>query len=208
MLLNRTPRALSLLAAWLAVTLLVSCRPASDDPASPHAEPPAHADGQTAVAPEVLRVVSEVEALDALRSTLASSISAQALPADDSTFARVCRPVGLQAKRLASEQGWLVRQVARRYRNPDHAPTAEEARLFDLFEADTTLTSLWQSVGGDRPGRRYARRITVERPCLACHGAKERRPDFVKEGYPDDGAFGFEEGDLRGLYVVFVPNGE
>ncbi|MFO8099786.1 MAG: hypothetical protein R6T83_09240 [Salinibacter sp.] len=32
------------------------------------------------------------------------------------------------------------------------------------------------------------------------------RPDFVKEGYPDDRAYGFEPGDLRGIYAVFVPD--
>lgn len=37
-----------------------------------------------------------------------------------------------------------------------------------------------------------------------CSG-KERRPDFVKKGYPDDRAYDFEPGDLRGIYSVFVP---
>ena len=48
-------------------------------------------------------------------------------------------------------------------------------------------------------------RITVREACLACHGAKAERPDFVKERYPEDRACGFEVGDLRGLYSVFVP---
>ena len=42
--------------------------------------------------------------------------------------------------------------------------------------------------------------------CLACHGANDARPEFVKQGYPEDKAFDFEVGDLRGLYSVFVPD--
>ena len=59
---------------------------------------------------------------------------------------------------------------------------------------------------GETDGWRYARRITVQPSCLACHGPKDQRPDFVKTGYPDDRAYGFEAGDLRGLYAVFVPD--
>jgi hypothetical protein len=47
----------------------------------------------------------------------------------------------------------------------------------------------------------------VEDACLACHGSEDTRPDFVKQGYPDDKAFDFEVGDLRGVYSGFVPDG-
>lgn len=57
----------------------------------------------------------------------------------------------------------------------------------------------------DELGRVVRERITVDRACLACHGAKEERPAFVKENYPGDRAYGFEVGDLRGAYSVFVP---
>lgn len=40
--------------------------------------------------------------------------------------------------------------------------------------------------------------------CLACHGEKNTRPEFVKEKFPEDRAHGFNAGDLRGLYSVFV----
>ena len=55
-----------------------------------------------------------------------------------------------------------------------------------------------------QPGFRYYRRIIVEGSCLACHGARESRPQFVKDGYPDDRAYNFEAGDLRGVYSVFI----
>ena len=55
---------------------------------------------------------------------------------------------------------------------------------------------------------RYFRRITVRSACLECHGRKEKRPAFVRERYPEDRAFGFERGDLRGVYSIFVPEPE
>ncbi len=30
------------------------------------------------------------------------------------------------------------------------------------------------------------------------------RPEFGKEGYPDDRAYVFEVGELRGIYSVFI----
>jgi hypothetical protein len=40
---------------------------------------------------------------------------------------------------------------------------------------------------------------------MACHGTKLSRPAFIKENYPNDKAFDFKSGDLRGMYAVFLP---
>jgi hypothetical protein len=34
---------------------------------------------------------------------------------------------------------------------------------------------------------------------------KNNRPEFIKNKYPQDLAFDFKEGDLRGMYSVFIP---
>jgi hypothetical protein len=142
--------------------------------------------------------------LDALRSGLAKTITAGD-SVDAGTFAQVCKPVGMQAKAISQENGWIVKQIALKYRNPNNQADAEAAGIFPRFEASSGLDSLWIRTEHDRtPGWRYFRRIEVERSCLACHGAKDSRPGFVREKYPDDRAFDFEEGDLRGLYSVFV----
>ena len=52
---------------------------------------------------------------------------------------------------------------------------------------------------------RYYRRINVESSCLACHGGRNARPQFIKDKYPQDLAFDFNVGDLRGMYSVFIP---
>lgn len=151
-------------------------------------------------------VVAEVEGLNALRSSLARSFVGEP---DQETFARVCKPVGARAKQLAMENGWKVAQLAERYRNPEHKLDYEALRVFKMMEDDPALLGMWVKTSMDgEAGVRYFRRITVEPACLACHGPKDSRPQFVKKGYPDDRAYGFEVGDLRGLFSVFVADSE
>jgi hypothetical protein len=150
------------------------------------------------------KVVREIEGLDAMRSALAGSFSGEP---DLSTFAQVCRPVGAQAMRLAEENGWVVAQLAEKYRNPGHRLDSEAEHAYRLLAEDPGLMGIWVRAELEgRSGYRYFRRIVVEATCLACHGAKEDRPQFVKDGYPEDRAYDFAMGDLRGLYSVFVPN--
>ena len=139
-----------------------------------------------------------------MRSALAGSFSGEP---DLSTFAQVCRPVGARAKRLAEENGWKVAQLAAKYRNPGHRLDSEAERAYRLLADDPGLMGIWVRAEMDgRAGYRYFRRIVVEGSCLACHGPKDDRPQFVKDGYPEDRAYDFEVGDLRGLYSVFVAN--
>lgn len=151
-------------------------------------------------------VVEAMEALDRMRSTLAESLLRSDRPVDQETFANVCRPVGQRAATLSQENPWTVRQMAVRYRNPAHEADDEARMIHRLMEDRPDLQAVWvrtRSEGSD--AYRYFRRITVEESCLACHGNQEDRPDFVRERYPNDRAYGFEVGDLRGVYSVVVP---
>ena len=149
-------------------------------------------------------VEKQIVALNQMRESLASTVDTPTV--DKSTFQRVCKPVGKRAKEIGQENGWIVQQLAKKYRNPAHKLDEEAERLHQRFATSPELTDTWiRTERNNTEGWRYARRITVQSSCLACHGPKEKRPAFVKKGYPDDRAYGFEEGDLRGLYSVFVP---
>ncbi len=159
----------------------------------------------TTASPVFRRVQQEIEALDAMRSTLARSIPEG--PVDSTTFARVCRPVGARAKQLSTETGWQVSQLARKYRNPANRADAATIRAMNRFEDSPGLSGFWAPPHrGVEGGARYFRRITVEKACLSCHGKRATRPAFIVEKYPEDSAFEFAEGDLRGVYSVFVPD--
>lgn len=188
---------------------LVGCQ-SSDDQASNQAggsaEPPS-AETATDAPPETLRtsVVEAVKGIDQMRSQLATTFDPGNVTKE--TFKRVCKPVGMRAKAVARDSGWVVQQLAKKYRNPAHQLDSIAAVAYARFAENPSHRSHWRrTTMNGTAGWRYFQRITVESSCLACHGPKEERPDFVKNGYPDDTAYGFDPGDLRGLYAVFVPD--
>jgi len=192
------------LAGWIG-----ACRtPDSETPASGSESTRAITATASTLPPDSVRVsvVRAVASIDAMRSGLATTFD----PSQEvtrETFARVCKPVGQRAAATAQERGWVVQQLARKNRNPAHALDSLATVAHNRFAADPDTTSIWRrTTMKGQAGWRYFRRITVEPSCLACHGPKDERPAFIVDGYPDDRAYGFDAGDLRGLYAVFVPD--
>ncbi|MEX1316471.1 MAG: DUF3365 domain-containing protein [Synechococcaceae cyanobacterium] len=164
--------------------------------------------GEAPVAPaQLARAVDQMEQLDRMRISLASTLEGSTEQPTLETMREVCMPVGKRAMAIGQENGWTVRQVASKYRNPDHAPAgAQETGVIDLFARHPEITGLWEpATAAQGAGVTYYRRIEVQASCLACHGSKDSRPAFVKEKYADDRAFNFRPGDLRGMYAVFIP---
>ncbi len=157
---------------------------------------------------ELVRAVQEIELLDAMRTGLASTLEGSTEEPTKQTMKEVCRPVGMKAMKLSKENGWQVKQIASKYRNPDHAPNNLHDKIaLAKFEQDSNLVGLWnREIINQEQGTRYYRRIDVEASCLVCHGLKNRRPQFVQDGYPQDLAYNFKMGDLRGMYAVFIPD--
>ena len=167
---------------------------------------PSFANAQTDPA-QLAKAVQEIENLDAMRSGLASTLEGSTTEPTMETMKEVCKPVGMRAMQLSKENGWQVKQIATKYRNPAHAPdNLHSVMALAKFEKDPELMGFWDSETIDgQQGTRYYRRINVESSCLACHGGKNARPQFVKDKYPQDLAFDFKVGDLRGMYSVFIP---
>jgi hypothetical protein len=151
--------------------------------------------------------VAEIEQLDAMRSSLASSFLQTGAPADKAAFGAVCKPVGMKMMQGAKDNGWVAQQLSTKYRNPKNAADPEAVHHLRAFERDQALRAVVLRTTRDGiAGTRYLRRIDVEASCLLCHGAKDARPAFVQEEYPEDRAHGFAVGDLRGAYSVFIPD--
>jgi hypothetical protein len=172
------------------------------------AAPALAATGEAPVDPAVLaKAVDQMEQLDRMRISLASSLEGSTEEPTIDTMREVCMPVGKRAMAIGQENGWSVRQVASKYRNPDHAPAGpQEAGVIDLFAKHPEITGLWEPATAEQgAGVNYYRRIDVQPSCLACHGSKDSRPAFVKDNYSNDKAFDFKPGDLRGMYAVYIP---
>jgi hypothetical protein len=122
----------------------------------------------------------------------------EAMPLTDSIAAR-------------SAAGVSVKRTARRLRNPDNAPDAEELAALEWFEDregdGERPTSYIQKVGD---GYRYYEPLRVAPLCLHCHGQPETLSAPVRaaltQRYPADRATGYVEGDLRGLIRVEIPD--
>jgi hypothetical protein len=188
----------TLLLGWWFALLLLGLAPA----------PALAAGGEAPVDPATLaRAVDQMEQLDRMRISLASTLEGSTEEPTMDTMRQVCMPVGKRAKAIGRENGWTVRQVASKYRNPDHAPAGgQDNGVIDLFSRHPEITGLWEPATADQgAGVNYYRRIDVQASCLACHGSKDSRPAFVSAKYPTDRAFNFKPGDLRGMYAVFIP---
>jgi hypothetical protein len=153
------------------------------------------------------KAVVAMEQLDQMRISLASTLEGRTEEPTIETMKEVCKPVGMRAVAIGKENGWQVRQVASKYRNPDHAPAnTQERQVIDLFSRHPEINGLWEPAMAEQgAGLNYYRRINVQPSCLACHGTKASRPAFIKDNYPDDKAFDFKVGDLRGMYAVHLP---
>lgn len=153
------------------------------------------------------KAVVAMEQLDQMRISLASTLEGRTEEPTLETMKEVCRPVGMRAIAIGRENGWQVRHVATKNRNPDHAPASlQERQVIDLFHRHPEINGLWEPATAEQgAGLNYYRRINVEPSCLACHGTKDSRPAFIKATYPDDKAFDFKVGDLRGMVAVHLP---
>ena len=108
------------------------------------------------------------------------------------------------ASELARSSGAKVRRTSLRYRNPQNAPDAWEARALVDLEASGSSEMFDPDAPG---GPRYLKAIPTGAVCLACHGEKlapavQQRLD---EAYPHDRATGFVQGDLRGAFSIAWP---
>jgi hypothetical protein len=130
---------------------------------------------------------------------------------------RVCASVAQDLARKHEGEGWRVRRISEKYRNPADQPDAYERAVLERWAAAQGAGSLKPT---DESGEvaiengqryyRYMRPIFIAGPvCLQCHGAPDALAPGVREAlqslYPEDRATGYAVGDLRGAISVKIP---
>jgi len=130
-----------------------------------------------------------------------------------------CSKIALGLAKQHETEGWRVRRVSVKYRNPADAPDEYEARVLDEFAAlkakgelqvDTEHADVVTEEG--RRYLRYMKPIVLGSPvCLSCHGGPDDISPEVKVElqrlYPQDKATGYRVADLRGAVSVKIPLG-
>jgi hypothetical protein len=169
------------------------------------ADPP-EAEQARAVAGQVLERTKAV-----LQSALRDGQPAAAL--------RVCASVAQGIAREHEQQGWRVRRVSDRVRNPADTPDAYEREVLRTWQEEKTAgrlaptTERQEIVTEDgQTHLRYMKPIFIAAPvCLQCHGQPAKLgpgvAEALRELYPGDQATGYSLGDLRGAISVRIPLG-
>ena len=107
--------------------------------------------------------------------------------------------------------GMNLSRVSQRNRNPDNAPYDWQTAVLMDFEsrkqAGEAADSLsWHEVASTGAGQefRFMKAIPTGGLCLQCHGKALAPPvaEKLAELYPGDKATGYEQGDLRGAFVI------
>lgn len=118
---------------------------------------------------------------------------------------------GVLTEKVNSEipQGWSVKRVSAKNRNPDNALDEIDFKANMYFQKAQKNPSLWleEKVNGKHLASRYYKPLKVEATCLACHGTNlsDVVTNVLKTKYPKDLATGYKVGDLRGLVRVRIP---
>jgi hypothetical protein len=118
------------------------------------------------------------------------------------------------AARLSRESGWEVRRVGTRVRNPATGTS-------DAWERQQLTAFARRLSGGEPPAsiatyaeveepagrvQRYMRAIVVMPQCLVCHGDRSQQSAELQAAlhreYPQDAAFGYRVGELRGAFSI------
>ena len=102
-----------------------------------------------------------------------------------------------------------IKRTSLKYRNPKNKPTPIERRVLTEFEVNKrngkTLSP--QVVKESNQDMFYAP-IIVQDMCLKCHGKKEDMANYnlISGLYPDDLAYGYQQGELRGMWSISFRN--
>ncbi|MCC7202334.1 MAG: DUF3365 domain-containing protein [Nitrospirae bacterium] len=147
--------------------------------------------------------ISAADEIIQMRSTLAQNFIKPDMEITEETFKNVCGAVAKRVKEIMEKDGYKIRHASAKNRNPVNAATPEEIVILDTFDHNREIKGQWDEVEtGGKKFQMYMKPIFVEDACLACHGAKDKRPQFIVDKYPEDRAYDFRTGDLRGMVEV------
>lgn len=148
-----------------------------------------------------------IQTFDTLRNTLLKAIRERGLPG----AVEFCNTAALGLTKTYAGTGIQIKRTSDKIRNPVNTPDAMESDVIKAYlkqkKENKQLTAI---VKQDSKGNHhYFKPIFIQAMCLNCHGEKETqiKPDtwsIIQKKYPDDAAFDYKEGDIRGIWhLVF-----
>lgn len=159
------------------------------------------------------RGIAVAKELVDMRKRLARTYVKPKAAINEETAKKVCIAVADRGKEIEKDEGYIIRFVSIKPRNPANAPSGEDAEdvkgVLRHLDEKRGQADDWGGPWIDgKSYYRYMRPIFAEKPCLSCHGDEKKVPKFIKKMYPDDKSFGFKEGDLMGGVAVYTWKGK
>ncbi|MCS6837836.1 MAG: DUF3365 domain-containing protein [Bdellovibrionaceae bacterium] len=154
-------------------------------------------------------IINKLKELTELRQNLANTIvNKRADEIDETIFKNVCAPVGVALQNWANEKGFEAFQKSHKARNPQNVLPSQYQKFLSQFQnkakRPTHITQHAHTESGNTV-LEIIYPIYVVSSCLKCHGKAEDRPAFIKSKYPNDLAYNFRDGDLRGFFLIRAP---
>lgn len=113
---------------------------------------------------------------------------------------------------VAAAYGIRLKRTSLKWRNPENAPDDLEREVLELWEATPPQGPAVKQLN-ENTYRVYLP-IVMKPLCLNCHGKAQEQIapstwEALQTTYPDDRAFDYLEGDLRGMWTAefSIPNG-
>lgn len=111
---------------------------------------------------------------------------------------------------LSQRYNCTIQRVSDKYRNPADQPLSklDKAILGEYKTNHLAGKKLISSVNRSKNQTYYYKPITIAMPtCLKCHGDKSTDIEAatlqkIQELYPNDQAFGYKQGDFRGVWKI------
>jgi hypothetical protein len=160
--------------------------------------------------PDKAALTSDAKAaVMAMAKTLQGELQGAIKAGGPASAVGVCHTVApTVAASLSEQHGVSLTRVSLKNRNPNMGvPNEWQAAVLQDFEArkaagEAADTLAYSEIVGDE--HRFMKAIPTQKVCLACHGS-DVGPDVqakITELYPEDRAVGYQEGELRGAFVV------
>lgn len=163
--------------------------------------------GQLSQADEALYRQAAANLIDKFAGELKEELLAAIDEGGPSNAIYVCRSEAPRVAAAHSVNGWAIRRVSDRNRNPVNAAGVAEIEVMAQF-ADSTAPAFiekWER-SDSLTVYHYYQPIRTQLLCLKCHGTESNMDEVVlaavSEYYPEDQARDYDIGELRGLFVV------
>lgn len=156
--------------------------------------------------PSALHKAEALQMFDSFQTQLLSTLNATIDREGFSAAIAKCKTASPEMEKQSSTQGWTIRRVSDRPRNPNHTPDEFESRVLARWLSEMKSGRKPEPVAEiEGENLRVMRPIVIQAGlCMRCHGTQETMDSAaaheIERQYPADKATGYSMGDLRGAF--------